>query len=205
MILGIVIVMSSAFVPALRDYTFVIVSVMFLIAGITACTLSGMSGKDLRTSFGKGLISMLPAVIMILMASSIKYTLSTAGVLDIIIQKAIAAASLLPRWSIILFIYLLVLALNFVIASGSAKAVMLTPLLIALAEPFGISSQLVIVAFAFGDGFSNCFYPTNPAMLISIGLADVSYSDWFKYSGKFQLANLILTSALLLLGMVIGV
>jgi len=204
MIIGIVIVMSSAFIEALRDYTFVIVSVMFLIAGVTACLLSGMPKKDFFKSFGKGVVSMLPAVVMILMASSIKYTLSTAGVLDIIIEKAIAVASLMPRWSIILFIYLLVLALNFVIASGSAKAVMLIPLLVALAEPFGISSQLVIVAFAFGDGFSNCFYPTNPAMLISIGLADVSYADWFKYSGKFQIANLILTCAMLLIGLAVG-
>ena len=204
MILGILIVLSSAFITVLRDYTFVIVSVMFLIAGIVSCKTAGMSGKDLRKSFLSGSVSMLPAVLMILMASSIKYTLSVAGALDYVVQAAINAASHLPGWSVILFIYLIVLLLNFVIASGSAKAVMLTPLLVALAEPFGISAQLVCVAFAFGDGFSNTFYPTNPALLISLGLADVSYADWAKYSGKFQLMNLILTSAMLLVGLAIG-
>ncbi|MBR4016284.1 MAG: hypothetical protein IKK11_00535, partial [Oscillospiraceae bacterium] len=44
---------------------------------------------------------------------------------------------------------------------------------------FDISTQLCVVAFAFGDGFSNVFYPTNAALLISLGLADVSYGDWF--------------------------
>lgn len=203
--LGIVLVMSSAFITVLRDYTFVIVSVMFLIAGITACRTAGMKGRELWGSFMSGLVSMLPAVLMILMASSIKYTLSTAGVLDVLVNAAIKAASGLPKAVIILFIYLLVLLLNFVIASGSAKAVMLTSILVALAEPLGISSQLVIVAYAFGDGFSNAFYPTNPATLIALGLADTSYSDWFKYSGKFQIMNLILTSALLLLGLALGV
>ena len=56
----------------------------------------------------------------------------------------------------------------------------------------------------FGDGFSNVFYPTNPALLISLGLADVSYAKWFKWSVKFQIPNLILTSLILLLGLAIG-
>ena len=148
---------------------------------------------------------MLPAVVMILMASSIKFTLQTAGVLDVIVAAAVRAASALPGWAVILFIYLFVLIMNFFIASGSAKAIMLMPLLVPLAEPFGISAQLVVVAYAFGDGFSNTFYPTNPALLISLGLADTGYAEWFRHSGKFQLANLVLTSLLLLLGLALGV
>ena len=202
---GIVVVLSSAFITFLRDYTFIIIEVAFLAAGISSCLVSGMERKEFRYFFFKGLVSMLPAVLMILMASSIKYTLETAGVLDVIVEAAVSFAGKLPNWMVILFIYLFVLVMNFFIASGSAKAVMLMPLLIPLAEPFGISPQLVIVAFAFGDGFSNVFYPTNPALLISLGLADTSYVDWFKFSGKFQLLNLLLTSLLLLFGKAIGV
>ena len=94
--------------------------------------------------------------------------------------------------------------MNFIIASGSAKAFLLMPLIVPVAEVFGISAQLCVVAFAFGDGFSNVFYPTNPVLLISLGLADVDYGKWFKWSWKFQFVNLILTSVLLLFGLVIG-
>ncbi|MBR2482123.1 MAG: YfcC family protein, partial [Oscillospiraceae bacterium] len=55
-----------------------------------------------------------------------------------------------------------------------------------------------------GDGFSNVFYPTNAALLIALGLADVSYGDWFKWSVKFQLLNLLLTSGILLFGLAVG-
>ena len=72
------------------------------------------------------------------------------------------------------------------------------------AQIFGVSAQLCIVAFAFGDGFSNVFYPTNPALLISLGLAGVSYGKWAAYSWKFQGLNLILTSAILMLGLAVG-
>lgn len=94
--------------------------------------------------------------------------------------------------------------LKFIIPSGSAKAFMLIPLIVPMAQVFGISAQLCVVAFAFGDGFSNVFYPTNPALLISLGLAGVDYSDWFKWSWKFQFLNLLLTGAILLLGLCIG-
>ena len=41
-------------------------------------------------------------------------------------------------------------------------------------------------------------------LLIALGLADVSYGQWVKYSWKFQLPNLLLTSAILLFGLWIG-
>lgn len=202
--LGIAIILSSGFIKALQDYTMIIVAVMFLVAGVSSSLATGMGWNGFGKSFGKGVVNILPAVLMILMASSIKYTLEEAHVLDTILHGAVGLAETMPKWTVILFIYLIVLVMNFFIASGSAKAFMLIPLIVPLAQIFGISSQLCIVAFAFGDGFSNVFYPTNAALLISLGLADVGYSDWAKYSWKFQAANLLLTGLLLLLGLSVG-
>ena len=202
--IGIAVILCSGFISALQDYTMIIVGVMFLAAGISSTLLAGMKGKELaKTSFG-GVASMLPAVLMILMASSIRYTLEEANILDTILHGAMELAQNLPKWAVVEFIYLLVLGMNFFIPSGSAKAFMLIPLIIPMAQMFGISAQLCVLAFAFGDGFSNVFYPTNPALLIGLGLADVSYGDWFKWSGKFQLLNLLLTALLLLVGFFIG-
>ena len=201
---GILLVLSSAVIPALQDYTMIIVAVMFLAAGILATLVSGMSGKQLGITFRDGLVSVLPAVLMILMANSIKYTLVEANILDTILHEAVLMAGSLPRWIVILFIYLVVLVMNFFIPSGSAKAFLLMPLIVPAAQVFGISAQLCVVAFAFGDGFSNVFYPTNPVLLISLGLADVNYGTWVKWSWKFQALNLILTSGLLLLGLMVG-
>jgi len=202
--IGILLVLSSSFLTFLQDYTMIIVAVMFLAAGITACLVSGMAGTELGRTFGKGVASILPAIALILMASSIKYTLTEAKILDTILHSAVQAASGLPQWVVILFIYGIVLVMNFFISSGSAKAFLLMPLIVPLAQLFHIPTQLCVVAFAFGDGFSNVFYPTNAALLIALGLADVSYGTWVRYSWKFQTANLVLTSLLLLLGLAAG-
>ena len=201
---GIVTILCSGFIPALQDYTMIIVEVMFLVAGIVSVLVSGMKPAALGRSSLDGVISILPAVAMILMASSIKYTLEEASVLDTILHGAVGLAEAMPKWSVILFVYLIVLVMNFFIPSGSAKAFMLIPLIVPIAQVFGISTQLCIVAFAFGDGFSNVFYPTNPALLISLGLAKTSYGEWFRWSWKFQTLNLILTSAILLFGLAVG-
>lgn len=202
--IGILLVLSSVFLTVLQDYTMIIVAVMFLAAGISATWISGTGLKELGSTFWSGLVNVLPAVLMILMANSIKYTMTEAHILDTILHMAAAAAEGFPKWAVILFIYLIVLVMNFFIPSGSAKAFLMMPLIVPVAQVFGISAQLCVVAFAFGDGFSNVFYPTNPVLLISLGLADVSYSKWAKWSMKFQAANLVLTAGLLLLAQAIG-
>ena len=201
---GIVVVLCSPFVPVLQDLTMVIVAVMFLAAGIIALKAAGMAWKELGQAFGKGCVTMLPAVLLICMASSVKYILTEAKILDTVLYMAVQALSGLPKWGIVLAIYGIVLFMNFFIASGSAKAFLLIPLIVPMAQMFDIEPQLCMVAFAFGDGFSNVFYPTNAALLISLGLADVSYGTWAKYSWKFQILNLLLTSGILLFGLAVG-
>lgn len=202
--IGILIILSSVFITALQDYTMIIVALMFLVAGISSILVAGMSVKELGSCFWNGVTSIFPAVLMILMASSIKYTLVEAKILDTLLYSAVGIAETLPKSAVILFIYLLVLVMNFFISSGSAKAFLLMPLIVPLAQVFDISAQLCVMAFAFGDGFSNVLYPTNPVLLISIGLANVSYVKWFKWTWKFQLVNIVVTSLLLLFGLAIG-
>ena len=202
--IGIAAIFCSSFLPALQDYTMIIVAVAFLVAGTAACFVSGMGGKRFGKSFAQGIAVILPAVFMILMAASIRYTLEEAQVLDTILHGAVTLAQVMPKWAVVLFIYLVVLVMNFFISSGSAKAFMLIPLIVPIAQVFGISPQLCILAFAFGDGFSNVLYPTNAALLIGLGVADVSYVDWFKWTMKFQIATLAITSALLMLGLAVG-
>ncbi len=202
--IGILIVLSSGFIKALQDYTMIIVALMFLAAGTASVLVAGMSAGDLGRYFIKGVVAISPSILMILMASSIKYTMEESRIIDTILHAAAVMAGNMPKAGVLLFIYGICLVMNFFISSGSAKAFLLIPIIAPLAQLFGISIQLAIVAFAFGDGFSNVIYPTNAGLLITLGLSDVSYGEWFRYSWKFQILNLILTSGLLLLGLAAG-
>ena len=201
---GLAIVLLSPFLTFLQDYTMIIIALMFLIAGLVAIKLSGMNNKELVKNFLTGSLNISPSVLLILMASAIRFIMEESGVLDTILNIVSSSAGSMNKIQLILFMYLICLVINFFIPSGSAKAFLLMPLLIPLANKFGISSQLCILAYAYGDGFSNVLYPTNPALLISLGLIDMGYAKWFKYSWKFQLLNLLLTSSILILGLFIN-
>jgi len=202
--IGIAIVLSSGFITALQDYTMIIVALMFLSAGIASVLISGTELKELGRTFLNGIIAIAPSILMILMASSIKYTMVEGKILDTILYRAAGMAGSMSKAGVVLFIYAICLVMNFFISSGSAKAFLLIPIIAPLAQLFGINMQLAIVAFAFGDGFSNVIYPTNAGLLITLGLSDVSYGKWFRYSWKFQALNLALTSALLMFGLAVG-
>ncbi len=78
--------------------------------------------------------------------------------------------------------YGLTLILEFFVPSGSAKAFLVMPILLPLGELLGVTRQTVVLAYCFGDGFSNLMYPTNPVLLISLGLASLGYPRWLRWS-----------------------
>ncbi len=196
-LLGVLIIISSVFISFLQDYTLVVFALCFLIGGITGCSLAGMKAKDFFKAFGSGVKSMAPAILMILFASSIKYILTESLTIDSLIMKLMDAAGNMSSYVLILFIYLVVLLMEFFVPSGSAKAFLLIPLLIPIGTVYGLPANLIVLAYIYGDGLANVLYPTNPALLIALNLADSSYPKYMKFVWKLMLPLFLLTCLLL--------
>lgn len=201
---GIVLILTSSIVPFLQDIIMPLIALIFLIAGTASALVSGMRLPDYLKSFGKGMANILPAVLLILMANSIRYTMVESKILDTILYQTVFLTQHAPSGVVVLMIYALALVLELFISSGSAKAFLLMPLIAPIADLSGISRQIAVLAYAFGDGFSNVFYPTNPVLLISLGIVGIGYVKWFRWSAKIQIAVLALTSALLLFANAVG-
>lgn len=193
-----------AFIPALSGLLMVIVALFFLAAGIGSCLCAKLKGRQIFRYFRQGVKNMLPSVLLILMAGSIQYTMSEAGILDTILQFAVSLISAMPSEMGILCIFLFTMVINFFVASGSAEAVLLMPLLGPLADLCGISRQLTVLAYNYGDGFSNLLYFTNPCLLIALSLAGISYGKWLKWTGKLQIMIFVCCCGILLLGNAVG-
>ena len=78
------------------------------------------------------------------------------------------------------------------------------PLLVPLADLVGITRQVTVLAYCFGDGFSNLAYPTNPVLLICLGLTVVSYPKWLRWTARLWAWLLLVTVAVLALAVAIG-
>ncbi len=183
----------APFIPAISDFSLPLVGVLFLIGGLGAGFLSGAGSKNVWSGLKDGMIGLAPAVPLILMASSIRFILDSGEVTDTILHAAAEPLSQLGSLSAALVIYGLALGVEFFIGSGSAKAFLLMPIVLPLADLVGLTRQTAVLAYIFGDGFSNMAYPTNPVLLISLGLTVVSFPKWIRWTAKLWLWIILAT------------
>lgn len=171
---------AGPFIPAVSDLALPIVGLLFLVAGIGSGLISGV-GKAAWRAAGEGLAGIAPAIPLILMAASVKYIIASGGILDTILYNAANAFEGANPVTAAILIYFLTLVIEFFVSSGSAKAFLLMPILVPLADLVGVTRQTAVLAYVFGDGFSNLAYPTSAVLLICLGLTAVSYPKWLRW------------------------
>jgi uncharacterized ion transporter superfamily protein YfcC len=191
------VMLMGPFIPAISDYSLPIVGVLFLIGGLGAGFLSGAGGKTVWKGLIEGWGGLAPSVPLILMAASIRFIIDSGGVTDTILHAAAEPFQNLGAFPGALVVYVLALGIEFFIASGSAKAFLMMPIVLPLADLIGVTRQTAVLAYIFGDGFSNLAYPTNPVLLISLGLTVVSYPKWLRWTAKLWLWVILVTVAFL--------
>ena len=133
-------------------------------------------------ALGEGFSGIAPAVPLILMAASIKYIVATGGIMDTILHAAARPFTEASPFAAALAIYFLALIMELFIPSGSAKAFLMMPILLPISDLVGVTRQTTVTAYCFGDGFTNLAYPTNPVLLISLGLTVVSFPRWLRWT-----------------------
>ncbi len=184
--------------------TIVLMSATFLIGGIAAGFI--INGNLIKTGkiFFKGMLAVMPAAILIILAGSVKYIMTSGQIMDTILYYFESLLGDKPAIIGVLGIYLIILIIQFFIGSASAKAVLIMPILVPLVSLIGVSSNIAILAFIFGDGYTNVIFPTNGVLLIALSIAAVQYQKWFKWTIKLQAITFLLTIVLLVIAYAIG-
>ena len=184
--------------------TIPLMAATFLFGGLISGYIVTKDINFVFKTFIKGLLSVLPAVILIMMATSVKLIISEGNIMDTILHSLETFFINKPAIFGVIGIFFIILFIQFFIGSASAKAFLIMPILIPLVSLIGITKELAILAFIFGDGYTNVIFPTNGVLLIGLSIANVSYGKWFKWTYKLQIITLLLTIGLLILAFYIG-
>jgi uncharacterized ion transporter superfamily protein YfcC len=75
---------------------------------------------------------------------------------------------------------------NFFIPSGSGQAYVTMPIMAPLADLTGVTRQTAVLAFQFGDGFSNILVPTNAVLIGILSIARIPYDRWLRFILPFM-------------------
>lgn len=191
MVLAIIAIMTGAVVAKWGNQQ--IAAIMFLAVLIQGGVL-GLGVNGTTKAFLEGCKPMLNAGFIIAFANGISVILKDGHILNTIVYYlSIPIGSFGPVIGSILMFWAN-LFINLFIPSGSGQASAVMPLMVPLADLTGITRQVAVQAFQFGDGLSNCIVPTAGTIMGSLGIAGVAYNRYAKWYAPFLLLQSILAS-----------
>lgn len=199
-----IVLVLVASISAISGLAIPILSVSFLFGGLVCGFVVERKKSDTFKHIASGAVVMLPAVLMIALASSVKLVMTESGIIDTIMHYVIDLLDGKSRFVTILLIYFLTLVLQVFIGSSSAKIMLILPIVAPICASVGISPAMIILTYCMADGFSDVILPTNPVLLVGLSMANVSYIKWFKWTWKLQTFILALTVLVLGFATIIG-
>jgi uncharacterized ion transporter superfamily protein YfcC len=176
----------------------------FLAIGIAVIFISGWSGDKSMEIFTEGLKSMIIPALIVGVARGISVVMVESQIMDSILfyfsntlanqSQSIAVTGMLIFQSF----------LNFFIPSASGQALVSMPLMTPLSDLLGFSRQTAVLAFVFGDGFSNMIIPTNGVLMAMLGIGGISFGKWLRFVLPVFWILLILAIITVILSVKIG-
>lgn len=179
-------------------------SATFIAMAVLCGLCGGLGVNDTASAFIKGCSTMVAGAFVIGIARAISVVMSDGKIIDSVVYYLAQPISHYgPVVGANLMFYANTL-INFFVPSGSGQAVAVMPLMVPLADLSGITRQVAVQAFQFGDGFSNCIFPTAGVLMSSLALAKIPYGKYVKWFLPLLLAQLVLASVALTILQAIG-
>ncbi len=200
---GVMLILIAS-VKSIASIAIPLLAASFLITGIICGLIVSEKKPEVFKHLANGAVSMLPAVLMIALASSVKLVMTESGIIDTIMHRVINLLDGKSKFLAIVLIYLLILILQFFIGSASAKIMLVMPIVMPIATALGLSPAIVILAYCMADGFTDVILPTNPILLVGLSMANVSYGKWVRWTWKLQAFVFVMTILILFFGVAIN-
>lgn len=174
------------------------ISAIFLAMGLLSGYANGNNTNQIIDQFLIGAKDILSAALVVGLASGIILILQEGHIIDTILYNLALMMSQTGQVFTIGIMYLIQTVINVIIPSGSAKAALTMPIMAPFSDVVGLSRQATVMAFQFGDGFTNMITPTSGVLMGALQMAKIPYAVWVKWFGKFLLFFIVLGFLLLI-------
>ena len=171
---------------------------MGIVCGIVARFPSGRIVNELMA----GAKDILSAALVVGLASGIIVILQDGKIVDSILHSMQEGLSGSGKAGSLSAMYGIQALINLLIPSATAKAAITIPIMAPFADLVGVSRQAMVLAFQFGDGFTNMITPTSGVLVAALAMARIPYAEWVRWIWKMVAVLLVLGLILLLLTIV---
>ncbi|MFA6878113.1 MAG: YfcC family protein [Fusobacterium sp.] len=172
---------------------------IFIWMGILSGLAYGYSPSKIASLFVDGSKKLVFGALLIGIARSISLILSEGQILDTTVFYLGNFLSALPSVFQSTGMFLMQLIINGLITSGSGQAAVTMPIMLPVSDLIGMTRQASILAFNFGDGFSNYVLPTSSALMGFLAISKIPYDKWIKFIWKLFIIWVITGSILIII------
>ncbi|MGL6065093.1 MAG: YfcC family protein [Fusobacteriaceae bacterium] len=176
---------------------------IFIWMGILGGLIYGFSPSTIAKEFVIGSKNLIFGALIIGLARTISIILEDGKILDTAVFYLGNGLSALPQVLQSIGMFLMQLVINGLITSGSGQAAVTMPIMLPVADMIGMTRQTAVLAFNFGDGFSNYVLPTSSALMGFLAIANISYENWMRYIWKLFLLWMVTGSVLIIIANII--
>jgi uncharacterized ion transporter superfamily protein YfcC len=187
-----------------HEWYLVELGAVFVLLAIVGGLFGGLKLDGIAESFTRGASELAGTAILIGFARSIALLLEDGLVLHTIVNALATPLALVPAELSAVGMLFIQSLLNLFIPSGSGQAFVTMPLMAPIGDLVGVSRQVSVLAFQFGDGFMNMIVPTNPVLMGIIGLAGIPYDRWFRFIFPLIVKLFVLGAIALMVAVWIG-
>lgn len=178
-------------------------SFMVFIA-IASGFIAGMNPDEIAKSFVGGAKGVLYGVILIGFASGISLILADGQIIHTIIHAVAIPLSKLTGPIAAVFMFLFNLVFNFFVCSASGQAAVVMPIMAPLADIVGLSRQVAVLAYQYGDGLSNTIFPVSSSLVASLAIAGVPFQKWLKFQVPLFVIWVVIASVAISIAVMTG-
>ncbi len=174
------------------------IGTLFFVMGIFSGIAMSAGGNRITKLFIEGTKDILSAALVVGLAGGIIVILEDGKIIDTIMYRISTSMDEVGKVGSMGIMYGIQNALNIIIPSGSAKAALTMPIMAPFSDLIEISRQATVLAFQFGDGFTNMITPTSGVLIGALGVAKIPYDKWFRWVWPMILMLIVVGFLLLL-------
>lgn len=176
----------------------------FLGLTILLALIARLNPDRTAKSFCVGAAELTTTALLIGFARAIQVVLDEGRVVDTIVHGIAQPLQQLPAALSAVGMLIVQSLTNFFIPSGSGQAFVTMPIMAPLADLVEVSRQTAVLAYQFGDGFTNILVPTNAVLIGILAMAGIPYDRWLRFIVPFMLKIWAVAAVALVVAVWIG-
>ncbi len=180
------------------DWYIMEIATLFFAMGIASGAAMNKSPDEITHLFLDGAKDIMSAALIVGLAGGIIVILENGRIVHTILHAMAGGMEDMGNTASVGVMYLIQSFINIVIPSGSAKAALTMPIMAPFSDLIGLSRQATVMAFQFGDGFTNLITPTSAVLIGVLGVARIPYVKWAKWIAPLITVLIILGFLLLI-------